>query len=43
MALTLIQLFEKESDPNDSKTDKGTLVFNVRTRNRPPVLLPCGG
>lgn len=34
-----------DSPPNldNSLTDRGTLVFNVRPRNRPPVLSPCGG
>jgi hypothetical protein len=30
-------------DPNDSLTDRGTLIFNVKPRNRPPILRPCGG
>lgn len=38
-----IEAWDFPPDPNDSLTDKGTLVFNVRPRNRPPILLPCGG
>ncbi len=37
-----IEAWDFPPDPNDSLTDKGTLVFNVRPRNRPPILLPCG-
>jgi len=35
-----IEAWDFPPDPNDSLTDKGTFVFNVRPRNRPPVLLP---
>lgn len=38
-----IEAKDAPPDPNDSLTDRGTLVFNVRPRNRPPILLPCGG
>ena len=38
-----IEAWDFPPDPNDSLIDRGTLVFNVRLRNRPPVLLPCGG
>ena len=38
-----IEAWDFPPDPNDALTDRGTLVFNVRPRNRPPVLLPCGG
>jgi len=38
-----IEAWDFPPDPNDSLTDRGTLVFNVRPRNKPPVLLPCGG
>ncbi len=37
-----IEAWDFPPDPNDSLTDKGTFVFNVRPRNRPPILLPCG-
>lgn len=35
-----IEAWDFPPDPNDSLTDKGTFVFNVRPRNRPPILLP---
>lgn len=38
-----IEAWDFPPDPNDSLTDRGTLVFNVRPRNQAPVLLPCGG
>lgn len=37
-----IEAWDFPPDPNDSLIDRGTLVFNVRPRNRPPILLPCG-
>ena len=37
-----IEAWDFPPDPNDSLTDRGTLVFNVRPRNRAPILLPFG-
>jgi hypothetical protein len=35
-----IEAWDFPPDPNDSLTDRGTYVFNIRPRNRPPILLP---
>ena len=35
-----IEAWDFPPDPNDSLTDIGTYVFNVRPRNRAPILLP---
>lgn len=35
-----IQAKDFPPDPNDFLTDRGTIVFNVRPRNRAPILLP---
>lgn len=37
-----IEAWDFPPDPNDSLTDKGTYIFSVRPRNRPPILLPYG-
>jgi len=38
-----VEAWDFPPDPNDSLTDRGTYIFNVRPRNQPPILLPCGG
>ncbi len=38
-----IEAWDFPPDPNDSLTDTGTYIFNVRPRNRAPVLLPYSG
>jgi len=35
-----VEAWDFPPDPNDSLTDKGTFVFNIRPRNRAPILLP---
>lgn len=37
-----VEAWDFPPDPNDSLTDRGTYVFNVRPRNRAPILLPWG-
>ena len=38
-----IEAKDAPPDPNDALTDRGTIVFKVNPRNRPPILRPCGG
>ncbi len=37
-----VESWDFPPDPNDSLFDRGTLIFYVRPKNRPPILYPCG-